>query len=367
MKNLNLFLFLILSTGILFSACKKEEEEDSNIPVLLLYGWAAGTSDGHYGTIIHTKDGGKNWIRQGDSIQLPSVGFRDVCILDTNNILVVGDSIPDGRGHNVYRSSDGGQTWSMSGTGLPNVNYNGIYAFDYNNIWIVGDKGTIYYSADGGFSWTKKDVPAEFQNIGFLRVCASAIDNIWIGGYFHPADSFPVLLHSTDMGGTWQRVHALEDLGMDQTKLGHFLSIKVKGNSIWAMGGPGKFIIRSVDNGATWNDVSVSPAYADANDIYLLSEDAAYIVEDYGEFYRTTDGGQSWTQYNVNTNNWLVGIAVLFDYKIWVCGNAGGSFEYSVIKYSPDGGKTWNDQTPEFMKNNIGISMYKIRMVAVYN
>lgn len=367
MKNAKLFFFLILSISILLSACKKKDEDDSDPPVLLYYGWAAGTSDGNFGTIIHTRNGGNTWVRQGDSLQLPNVGFNDICILDTSNILVVGDSIPNDRGHNVYRSSNGGQTWSMTGTGLPNVGYNGIYAYDRNNIWIVGDKGTIYHSDDGGFSWTKKDVPEEFRQIELLRVCASAIDNIWVGGMFDPVDSFALLLNSTDMGGTWQRVNALKDLGMDQTKLGHFLSIKVKGNSIWAMGGPGKFIIRSNDNGATWTDVSVNPAMADANDIYLTSEDAAYIVEDYGEFYHTTNGGQSWTQYNVNTNNWLTGIAVLFDYKVWVCGNAGGSFEYSVIKYSPDGGKNWSDQTPDFIKNNIGVSMYKIRMVAVYN
>ena len=182
MKFAKLFTILFLSLSILFSACKKDDDNESDPPVLLYYGWAAGTSDGSYGTIIHTKDGGNTWTRQGDSLQLPNAGFNDVCILDTSNILVVGDSIPNSQGHNVYRSSDGGKTWSMSGAGLSNVEYDGIYAYDYNNIWIVGDQGNIYYSDDGGFSWTKKDVPAEFQNIGFLRVCASAIDNICLGG-----------------------------------------------------------------------------------------------------------------------------------------------------------------------------------------
>ena len=50
-----------------------------------------GTSDGEYGTILHTRDGGSTWIRQGDSTQLPNAGFSDICVIDKNRLLVVGD------------------------------------------------------------------------------------------------------------------------------------------------------------------------------------------------------------------------------------------------------------------------------------
>jgi len=367
MKSLKFFILIVLSIALAMPSCKKKDEEEDDPPMLKLFGWAVGGMSNSYGLVMKTSDGGNSWFRQGDSIQLPASGFSDVCILDTSNVIIVGDSIPGRAGHNVYRSVDGGINWNRSGAGLPNVNYGGTFAWDYNNIWIVGDHGTIYYSNDGGFSWARKEVPGEYNQDIFLRVVAASPTDIWVVGDQHPADSFPVMLHSNDKGENWERHNPIKDLNMMQAKQGHFLSIKIKNNVIWAIGGSGKFIIRSADGGITWQDVSVNPSLGDANDIYPISGEKAYVVEDYGEFYYTMDGGQNYTQYNTGTNDWLTGIAVLFDYKVWICGNPGGSFENSVIKYSPDGGKTWLDQTPQFMKDDMALSAYKIRMMAVYN
>jgi photosystem II stability/assembly factor-like uncharacterized protein len=54
------------------------------------------------------------------------------------------------------------------------------------------------------------------------------------------------------------------------------------GNSVWAIGGFGEFVVRSTDNGLTWSDVtSALTGGGDANDIFLLSETEAYVVYDY--------------------------------------------------------------------------------------
>ena len=139
---------------------------------------------------------------------------------------------------------------------------------------------------------------------------------------------------------------------------------KLYGNSVWAIGGYGKFVIRSADNGTTWEDITGSGGICDANDIFLLIETDTYLVTDYGGIYSTNDAGQYWTEhYSGGTNNWLLGISILNNINIWICGSPAGANEYSVILNSPDTGTTWHDKTPQLLKDNNNIHMYKIRFI----
>jgi len=187
----------------------------SNLPSYGPYGWAVGFSDGDYGTILHTQDGGTTWIRQGDSTQLPNAGFSDVCVIDKNILLVAGDLQPNGD-YNVFKSFNGGETWTLAGTGnLENVTYNGIFALDRRHIWIVGERGSVFYSTDVAHSWTKIEVPVEFREDVFLRVAAKSADDIWVVGDKHVNDSYPVMFHTNDGGTTWERLDPIKDLSMD--------------------------------------------------------------------------------------------------------------------------------------------------------
>ena len=189
-------------------ACKKDSNDDHGPVQVKMLGWAAGGSDAHnnsYGTILHTADGGKTWIIQGDSTQFPNAGFSDICIIDKNTLLVVGNKRPDGIA-NVFKSVDGGTNWvAVSNKNLENVDYEGIFSLNKDHIWIVGDSGTIYYSNDLANSWTKIDVPEEYRKDEFDRVAAESIDDIWVVGAKHAYDDYPVILYSPDAEGTtWQ-------------------------------------------------------------------------------------------------------------------------------------------------------------------
>ena len=276
---------------------------------------------------------------------------------------MVGGLQPNGN-YNVFKSVDGGETWTLSGErALEDLSYNGIFALDENNIWIVGEQGSIYYSTDAADSWTKIEVPEEFQEDDFLRIAAKSTDDIWVVGDQHVGGDYPIMLHTLDGGVNWERKTPLEDLNLTNALYGHFLGIKVFGNSVWAIGGFGKFVIRSADNGTTWEDITGSGGNCDANDIFLLSETEAYLVTDYGGIYSTNDAGVHWTEYYADTNTWVVGIAILNNINIWICGSPGGSNETSIIKYSPDAGTTWQDQTPQLLIDNDGIGLYKIRFI----
>ena len=367
MKQLILF-FIILSlvgfAGIIINSCCKSDNTVPSLPsdALVAHGWAVGGDIGHYGTILHTMDGGKTWIQQGDSLQFSIGSFSDVCIINKSTLLVVGGN-PNGN-YNVFKSVNGGNTWTLSGSGaLENLSYTGIFALDENNIWIVGEKGSIYYSTDAADTWTKLEVPVEYQEDNFERIAAKSKDDIWVVGDKHVNDDFPIMLHTTNGGTNWERLNPLENMNIQGVD--HFLGIKLFGNSVWAIGGSGQFVIQSADNGTTWEDITGGERMGDANDIFPLSETEAYVVKDYGQIYSTNDTGTHWTQYYPHTNNWLVGIAILNNVNIWICGEPGGLGEYSEIKYSSDAGTTWQEQTPQLIINNDVIELYKIRFIGV--
>ena len=361
-KTFSKIFVLVLFLSFLVWSCSEDstgpndEDEDQ-------LGWAIGGSDGNYGTILHTDDGGTTWIQQGDSLLFADVNFSDICIMDEDNLLVVGSPQPNGV-YGVFKSDDGGDTWTTSGSReLANLDYNGIFALDENNVWIVGEQGSIYYSSDAADSWTKLEVPAEYQQDLFLRIAAKSVDDIWVVGDQHVNDGYPIMLHTLDGGANWERLNPIEDLNVQGAENGHFLGIKVYGNSVWAIGGFGKFVIRSADNGANWENITGLGGNCDANDIFLLSETEAYMVADYGGVFSTNDAGMHWTEYYANTNNWVVGIAILDNINIWICGCPGGSGEYSEIIYSPDAGTTWQNQSPQLLIDNPLMGMYKIRFI----
>jgi len=119
-------------------------------------GWVVGSSVDGYGSIVHTRDGGQNWVRQGDTSQIPDVYFEGVWAVDRYTAWVVGG--PDNGYGVILRTDDGGQTWERQGSSaeIPNVELTDISAVDANTAWacggVLGGYGTILCTVDGGLS-----------------------------------------------------------------------------------------------------------------------------------------------------------------------------------------------------------------------
>jgi photosystem II stability/assembly factor-like uncharacterized protein len=120
-------IFLVL---FFLGACSS----DTSDTLLRMIGWTVGQSANGFGTILHTDNGGKTWTRQGDALQLPDAGFEDICILDSETLLVAGDTRPDGT-YNVYKSIDGGNDWvRINSESLVDVNYNGLFTLGKDHV-----------------------------------------------------------------------------------------------------------------------------------------------------------------------------------------------------------------------------------------
>ena len=166
--------------------------------------WASGQR----GTVVHTEDGGAHWTRD----TIPGAGTLDLRAIaatspTTAHAISIGDS------SRVYRTTDGGRTWSLrwsatrKGTFLDAIRFwdarNGIAMSDP-----VDGKLLVIVTSDGGETW--REIPADrlppaLAGEGGFAASGTCLaihgdTHVWIatGG----AASARVY-HSPDRGATW--------------------------------------------------------------------------------------------------------------------------------------------------------------------
>jgi photosystem II stability/assembly factor-like uncharacterized protein len=109
-------------------------------------GWAATSSGRFYKTI----NGGQQWVSKTDFINFL---VEDLFFLNNNLGWAVGGNI-------IYRTTDGGENWSYQISPVHGANFlNSVFFADELNGWIVGEGGRILGSTDGGNSWRPQSCP----------------------------------------------------------------------------------------------------------------------------------------------------------------------------------------------------------------
>jgi uncharacterized protein (TIGR03437 family) len=194
----------------------------------------------------------------------------------------------------VFKTMDGGVTWSASNHNLPA----GVYVdsitldpFNPQSVWIwCGVNG--YVSQDGGSTWTVVPMPSENGNSatgGFRYVFDHAKPGIVYGPSLPTANQTALGVEkSTDGGHTWTQLlvpfSAESTLVADPTRAGYLYALD-----------PSLFY-RSTDGGATWqsfpfpeNSFSLVVAVDPRNPQILIAG-----------AYRSTDDGRTWSPTNAS-------------------------------------------------------------------
>ena len=157
--------------------------------------------------------------------------------------------------HGVYRSTDGGASWSPADSGLTytvdsTVAYHRFGRFLGYSDTLHGLSSDTYLSRDFGTSWASSgrigSVPGR---IYALYATGSDSQDVWIGGenYFF----MPILAHSIDGARTWENIDLRPFFPLDDAVFGILVNPLDK-NIIFA-GMPGK-LVKSSDRGQTWTD-----------------------------------------------------------------------------------------------------------------
>jgi len=295
-----------------------------------------------------------NWITLGPAVipspgpagyeglgRVNTVGYHPT---DPNKIYI---GAPSG---GMWQSSDAGLTWVTHTDTLPTLGVSAIIV-DYSSptkIFIgTGDRDAgdasglgVYKSINGGLTWT----PSK-----------TGMGDKTVGGMLQDPTNASILLAATS-GGVYRSIDGGNN--WTQTKTGNFKSIEFKpGNHSIVYAAGGSQFYRSTDNGVTFSLITSGLSGGQRSTLAVSAANPAYVYilyaasdNGYGGVYRSTDSGLSFSLRSDYPN--------LLD---WSCGgtDTGGQGWYDLalaadpananiiyvggvdVWKSTDGGSTW--------------------------
>jgi len=220
----------------------------------------------------------------------------------------------------LWLSVDGGLNWTLKeGTGAGQLDLDdAIYGTmdvealycDRSVVLVSAEDGCIYYSHDGGTTWTTPTDCAQMA-VAF----GSYLKTIWAAGNG--------LWKSIDDGVSWTRV-------LTGTFLDVYFTAGGTGVAITATA-----IYYSTDNGASW--VQLTASGLTAQTVVQMVNSTIWVAGGDGMAY-TRDQGQNWTI--INTDAWddILWLTCYVGYRLTGAGNTVGPLQYTM-----DGGVTWWD------------------------
>ena len=373
-----------------------------------------GMATGNNGTALKTTDGGATWqlLNIGTTDEISSVFMTDTSIIyfTTRNFSTYGGAILKstdggntftiiytnntylfndifflnadtgyvvGRFDCIYKTSNGGNSWSLISNGS-HMFYNSLNSvfFIQNRAYTVGLYGKILMSLDKGNNWNSANIlignswGRRFysifftdNNTGFITSDNSIIlktddsgatwslQNIFpndemplLCSYFPNKDTGYVFGYSTaiypcgkvfrtiDGGSTWTNLTpSIYILGYDSLLSAYFIN----GQKGFVAGKDGSFF-KTIDAGNTWETVSstIDLSHINFNCIRFINNTIGYLVGSAGSIYKTTDGGNTWDSLNSGTTANLVSVHFFNNDTGIVAGNG-------LILRTFDGGNTW--------------------------
>ena len=275
-------------------------------------GWISGADN----ILMGTTDGGVTWMQTPSVVRQPA-GLEDdiwhIQFVDAQHGFAIGDR--------AYRTVNGGQTWVQQVQ--PIIGSVLDFEFLTTERGFAWNRRAVMATTNGGQSWTGV-VPEDFSHfiydIDFLNedlaLAVGRMDSLW--GVFR----------STNGGTNWQRISQQNlkfVLIMSQTEV---------------IGANGPDFYRSTDGGATWTQTysDFDPrSQADVEAIRRVDEDSVAAVAFDGRIWMSHDRGQTWARVKEPTGRWGSKWDIQFP-KPQV-GYAVGRI--GLIYKTTDGGQTW--------------------------
>jgi len=300
------------------------------------YGWAAGYS----GTIIHTSNGGDDWIIQDSKTEN---NILDIFFLNRNlGWAVTWEVFNYPFGTYVLKTTDGGLNWNSTNFPEENIFSQCIIFLDSLNGWMGGKPYPIVRTTDGGISWFEAEIDSsgfsnlpvydiQFYNTKFGYASGGVIDCCGImwwttngGNYWYVIDTPFVALEPIYQVHTYDSLNVL-GVGGDFESTGY-----------------GVGIIRTFDGGAIWEFeyIGISGVAWDID--FRTATEAWCPLGGEEKLIYSLDSGLNWTA--VPTPDSAIIFKMIFTDSLH---GYGVGMDGAIIKYKPD--SITNVFTPEIL------------------
>ncbi len=271
------------------------------------------------GGIWKTTDAGMVWIPIFDGQPIGSIGALAVTPSDSK-VIYAGTGESDIRsdlssGNGVYKSSDGGSTWThlglddtrqISRIAVDSQNADVVYVGALGHAYGPNEERGVYKSVDGGGHWSKVLDTGRDVGISDLAICSGNPQILFAGAWnshrppwstYAPIDGpGGGLYRSQDAGKTWSR---LNGNGLPDGEWGRIgVDVAPDGKRVYALiqaKKPGLY--RSDDGGTTWvlenSDSRLTSRAWYFSGITIDPHDPDVIYMPNVALYRSEDGGKT--------------------------------------------------------------------------
>jgi len=275
--------------------------------------------------IYKSVDGGKSFTNVGlkDSEHIAKI---HVDPRDSNTVLVAvqGPLWSDGGERGIYKTTDGGKEWKrvleisdMTGASdlvVDTRNPDVMYASSYQrrrHVWTLingGPESTIYKSVDGGDTWTKSARGIPGGDVGRIGLAIAPSQPNTVYAIVEASGSSSGVYRTTNAGASWQKRS-----GYLSSSPQYYQEIIVDPHDPEVIYSNDTFLHRSEDGGKTFDRVPIDAKHVDDHVTWIDPNNHRHLlVGSDGGLYESWDRGANWlfrgnlpiTQfYKISTDN----------------------------------------------------------------
>lgn len=316
----------------------------------LKQGWGAGDRQ-----VLRTTDGGASWIDvTPKDIKLEISMVPQVIGVDARTAWVIEPNLADMNAGRLFRTGDAGQTWQVSA-----VPFGFVYAqvLDSLHAFFLASRGVaagsnvvdLYRTDDGGATWTQlarssPDQQAE-GSLPFGGLKSGAVfrdaSHGWVTGFI-PMDGATYIYQTADAGKTWKPVQLKLPAILSKTQVEvqppRFFDGQTGVMVTRLSGDPAAQVFYlTQDGGATWN---AAPLITFTGLVSVISM-TDWVVWDGRNLHATHDSGQTWQQIspNINLEQKINDMQFLTPQNGWALSMENGDVTH--LYRTEDAGQTW--------------------------
>jgi len=319
------------------------------------------------GGVFRTTDAGASWVPITDG-KVPVASTGSIAVAESDpNVIYLGTGSDDIRsnvstGRGIYKSSDGGATWSFAGlydagqigaVRIHPTNPNVVWVAAIGNAFKSNSERGVFKTTDGGKTWKKVLFVSDSVGAADLELNPANPDMVY--AWMWRGERKPWTIISGAQNSTGVGFYKSTDGGEHFAKITTGLPTELVGkanlavtaanpNRVYALveAKPGGGLYRSDDAGQSWKLMSSNAQLITRPFYYVaLAADPTNADVLYGgaeSFFKSTDGGANWqrmaTPHGDNHDMWINPK----DGRIMIQSNDGGA------NVSQDGGRTWSTQ-----------------------